>query len=197
MLPNFVILLLSGGVDSVVLLYDLLKQGVKVHALLFDYGQRHVQELTWARHHCHKTGTLFTTIGIPQLKGSSLTDGKGGVVVPFRNGILLSHAVPKAVQAGAEAICYACNQDDEEVFPDCRRPFVQAYNHLLLMSHIPIEVCTPYIDLRKWEIIDKGIKLGVNMTETWSCYKGGNEPCGECLACKTRDKAMFKASVNP
>lgn len=190
MLPHFTILLLSGGPDSVILLYYLVSQGVKVHALIVKYGQRHEQETIWATHHCHRLGVLFTTIELPQFKGSTLTDGNGGVVVPFRNAIMLSHAINLAVAAGAESVAYACNADDDEVFPDCRRAFVQAFNHLLLSTEIPVEVCAPFMDKRKWEIFGLARELGVNLDETWSCYRGGEKPCGECPACKKRQEAL-------
>lgn len=176
--------------DSVVMLYDLHAQGHQIHCLMFDYKQRHVQELEWARHHAHRFNLLFTTIEVPQLRGSELTDGKGGVVVPNRNAIFLSLAVNVAVDAGADTITYACNKDDEEVFPDCRRAFVQAFNHLLSMTHIQIEVCAPYMDKSKWEIADLGRQLGVSLEETWSCYRGGKEPCGQCHACLKRQEAL-------
>lgn len=190
MIPKTILHLLSGGMDSVVMLYDLHAQGHSLHCLLFDYKQRHVQELIWARHHAGRLNVLFTTIEVPQLLGSYLTDGKGGVVVPNRNAIFLSLAVNLAVSAKADTITYACNKDDEAVFPDCRRAFVQAFNHTLLMQHIDVEVCAPYMDKAKWEIADLGRQLGVNLDETWSCYRGGKTPCGECPACLKRIEAL-------
>lgn len=172
------------------MLYDLRAQGHSVHCVLFDYKQKHVQELTFAKGHCHRLGLLFTTIEVPQLKGSELTDGKGGVVVPNRNAILLSLAVNLAVAANADTVTFACNKDDETQFPDCRMAFVQSYNNLLLMAEIPVEVCAPYIDKAKWEIADLGRQLGVNMDDTWSCYRGGEKPCGECPACIKRAEAL-------
>lgn len=115
MLPKTIIHLLSGGLDSVTMLYDLHGKGERVHALLFDYGQKHVQELTWAKHHCQRLGIMFTTIDLPALRGSELTDGTGGVVVPNRNCILLSLAVNLAISAGADTVTYACNADDESL----------------------------------------------------------------------------------
>lgn len=190
MIPKHIVHLLSGGMDSVVMLYDLHAQGHKVHCVLFDYKQRHVQELIWARHHAQRLNLLYTTIEVPQLRGSELTDGRGGVIVPNRNAIFLSLAVNLAVAAKSDTITYACNKDDEEVFPDCRRAFVQAFNHLLLMTRIEVEVCTPYIDKAKWEIAELGLQLGVDFNETWSCYKGGKEPCGKCPACIKRVEAL-------
>lgn len=182
--------MLSGGLDSVVLLYDLHQQGHKIHCVLFDYKQRHVQELNWAKHHCHRLDKLFTTIEIPQLRGSVLTDGSGGVVVPNRNAVMLSLAVNLAVEAKAEIVTFAANQDDAENFPDCRKAFVDAYNATLKAAEIPVEVCAPYLNHPKWAVVQIGGDMGVKFSETWSCYKGGIQPCGECPACKKRIEAL-------
>ena len=190
MIPKTIVHLLSGGLDSVVMLYDLHGQGCNVHCVLFDYEQRHVQELEWARHHCHRLNLLFTTISLPQLKGSTLTDGIGGVVVPNRNAIFLSHAVNVAVCAKAESVTFAANKDDETIFPDCRMAFVQAFNIMLIAAEIPVEICAPYFDKSKAWIVARGRDLGVDFNETWSCYRGGLQPCGECEACKKREEAM-------
>lgn len=195
MIPKTIIHLLSGGLDSTVMLYDLKAQGHNIHCVLFDYKQKHVQELLWAKHHAARLGLLWTTIEVPQLKGSQLTDGTGGVVVPNRNAILLSLAVNLAVTAGADTVTYACNKDDEAMFPDCRMAFVQAFNNMLTVSEIPVEVCAPYIDKPKWAIADIGRQLGVNMDDTWSCYRGGSEPCGECPACLKRKQALFHSQA--
>jgi 7-cyano-7-deazaguanine synthase len=190
MKPKTVVHLLSGGLDSVVLLHDLHGQGCKIHCALFDYKQRHVQELTWAKHHCRVLDVMFTTITLPQLQGSILTDGSGGVIVPNRNAIFLSLAVNLAMAAGAEAVTFAANKDDEAGFPDCRMAFVQAYNIMLLNAEIPVEVCAPYLDKSKAWIVRRGCDLGVKLNETWSCYAGGVQPCGKCEACKKRTAAI-------
>lgn len=181
--------LLSGGIDSVVLLHDLVGRGKKVHALLFDYKQQHVQELSFAKYHCKLLGVLWTTIELPQLKGSELTDGSGGVVVPNRNAVLLSLAVNLAVHIGADTVTYACNKTDSELFPDCRPEFVKAFNAMLKSAEIPVKVSAPYIDNLKWWIVGHGREMGVDFHQTWSCYKGGSVPCGECVACKARTEA--------
>lgn len=190
MIPKTIIHLLSGGMDSTVMLYDLQAQGHRVHCLLFDYHQKHVQELAFAKSHCRRLGVLFTTLELPQFKGSELTDGSGGVVVPNRNAILLSLAVNVAISAGADTVTYACNKDDEKLFADCRLAFVQTFNNLLMMTEIHVEVCAPYMDKYKWQIADLGRQLGVNMDDTWSCYRGGEKPCGKCLACQKREEAL-------
>ncbi len=181
--------------DSTVLLYDLHGEGNLVHCVLFDYGQRHKQELEYAKLHCHRLGVLFTTMTLPQLRGSTLTDDVGGVVVPNRNAVLLSHAVNLAVAAGANLVTYACNKDDETNFPDCRMAFIQAYNILLMNSQINVQICAPYIDKPKSWIARKGSDMGVKPNETWSCYRGGVVPCGECDACKKREEALVKSCL--
>lgn len=183
--------LFSGGLDSAVMLFDLLKQGHPVHCALFDYGQAHAEsELKIAQWFCKLEGVKFTRLKIPAIRGSTLTDGTGSKVVPNRNAILLSLAISLAVNAKAIRVTYACNKDDAADFPDCRRAFVDAINAASKAAETGVEVCAPYIDLTKREIFFIGKKLGVPMSETWSCYAGGKEPCGECDACKKRAEAM-------
>lgn len=157
MKPKFIVHLLSGGLDSVTLLYDLVGQGCKVHCVLFDYRQKHVQELTFAKLHCHRLNTLFTTIDLPALGG--LSDGNW--IVPNRNAIA----------------------DDAAMFPDCRWAAIDALNHALKISCVNVEICAPYLQKRKWEIGALSQTFGVPSHEIWTCYRGGNKPCGECPAC--------------
>lgn len=190
MIPRFVIHLLSGGLDSVVLLYDLLKQGCRVHALLFEYGQRHQVELDYAKSHCRETNTPFTIICLPTLQGSALTDSGEGFVVPFRNPIMLAMAVNLAVAQKADSVTIACNADDAEMFPDCRWAAMDALNHAIRISRLNVEICAPYVNKTKREIVAIGRTLGLDFTDTWSCYRGGNEPCGKCPACIKRTEAL-------
>lgn len=178
--------LLSGGLDSTVLLYDLVNQGHQVHCVLFRYGQKHEQELTFAKGHCRRVGVLFTTIELPQLRGSELTDGSGSFVVPFRNAVMLSVAANIASAARADCVTYACNADDQAGFQDCRPEFVARMNAILS----PVEVCAPYIGKTKREIVEMGRRLSVPIHDTWSCYRGGANPCGTCPACIKRTEAL-------
>jgi len=146
--------------------------------------------LTWAKHHIHRLKLRFTTFELPQLRGSELTDGKGGMIVPNRNAIFLSMAVNLAVEAGAEEVTFAANADDANEFPDCRSNFVFGYNAMLASAQIPVRVCAPYLHRSKQWIARLGDDLGVRLTETWSCYRGGIQPCGECGACKKREEAL-------
>jgi len=188
-------MLVSGGLDSVTGLYDFHARGHKITALGIDYGQRHVQELECARYHCHRLGVIFTRLTISPLKGSTITDGSGGVVVPNRNAVFLSHAVNIAVASGSDTVMYFPNKDDEVTFPDCRMSFVQIFNMMLHTSGVNVEVCAPYIDKSKWWIAGLSRNLGVDLAQTWSCYRGGKEPCGECDACKKREEALVKSCL--
>lgn len=191
MLPKFVIHLYSGGLDSTVLLYDLLAQDCRVHCLLFDYGQKHARELDFARLHTYQCGVEWTTVELPErLRGSKLTGDGESWVVPFRNPIMLAMAVNLAVAAHADSITIGCNADDAEMFPDCRWATLDALNHAIKLSGYSVEICAPYVNMRKWEIGELGRKLGVAMEETWSCYGGGENPCGTCPACQKRELAL-------
>lgn len=190
MIPKFVVHLLSGGLDSTVLLYDLVSQGCKVHALLFDYGQRHQTELNYAKRHCERLDVAFTLICLPTLEGSALTDSGKGWVVPFRNPIMLSMAVNLAVVIGADSVTIGCNSDDAKDFPDCRWEVMDAMNHAIKLSGLNVEICAPFVNKRKWEIGALGQEFHVNMADTWSCYDGGKKPCGVCPACTKRSQAL-------
>lgn len=173
------------------MLYDLRAQGCRVHCVLFDYGQQHKRELFFARQHCAKLGVEFTTIELPsRLRGSKLTDCGESWVVPFRNPIMLAMAVNLAVAAQANSVTIACNADDAEMFPDCRWAAIDALNHAIKLSCLPIEICAPYVNKQKCEIVALGLKLGVDISETWSCYAGGDAPCGACPACLKRQEAL-------
>jgi 7-cyano-7-deazaguanine synthase len=185
-----IIHLLSGGLDSVVMLHDLASQGHMVHCALFRYGQNHEQELTFAKGHCRKLNVQFTAVDLPRLRGSSLTGDSGSVVVPNRNAIMLSVAVNLAFAAKAEAVTFASNLDDASGFPDCRPEFVSAFNAAVKAAGIEVEVCAPYINLTKRQIVDIGRRLGVQLWDTWSCYTGGSTPCGRCAACMKREQAL-------
>jgi len=187
MIPKTIIHLLSGGLDSVTMLYDLQQQGHNIHCLMFDYKQRHIQELKFARGHCHRLDVLYTTIELPELGGLK---EETHWIVPGRNCIFLSLAVNLAVRAQADTVTIGCNKDDEAGFPDCRMAFLQLFNTMLITSGINIEVCAPYLDWPKWKIAGHAREMGVPSSEIWTCYKGGEKPCGECPACKKLNDAL-------
>jgi len=186
MTPKTIIHLLSGGLDSTTMLYDLHSKGDKVHALLVDYGQKHVQELTFAKAHCKRLGVLFTVACLPPLGMDEQS-----WIVPNRNAILISLAVSTAVRAGAETVTIGCNADDAAGFPDCRPEFIAAMNATVKAAGINVEVCAPYLHRKKWEIAGLARELGVLLHEIWTCYRGGAKPCGECPACRKLECALL------
>jgi 7-cyano-7-deazaguanine synthase len=185
-IPKTIMHLLSGGLDSVTMLYDLKNQGHLIHCLLFDYKQRHRQELKMAMHHAEKCRVQFSVIELPQLGG--LTEESW--VVPNRNAIFLSVAVNVAVRAQAETVTIGCNLDDAENFPDCRNSFIEAINEAFKSAGYAVEVCAPYLGKRKWEIGAIAREMGIRADSVWTCYLGGKLPCGKCPACEKLKIAM-------
>lgn len=190
-LPKTVLLLLSGGLDSTVLLHDLIAQKVGVGAILFDYGQKHSKELDLARAHCHATQVGHRTIRLDRVfTNSKLVDGKGSVIVPNRNMTFLSIAASIAACSGIESVAIACNLDDKQTFLDCRPAFLNCMNEALSLAGTGVEICAPYLSMTKKEIVRRGRKLGVDVEATWSCYEGGIAPCQTCPACEKRNAAL-------
>lgn len=186
MIPKTIIHLLSGGLDSTTMLYDLQSKGDKLHCVLADYGQRHVQELTFAKAHCKRLGVLFTMVCLPPLGMD-----EASWIVPNRNAILIGIATSLAVRAGADTVTIGCNADDASGFPDCRPEFIAAMNSANKAAQINVEVCAPYIAKKKWEIAGLARELGVPLHEIWTCYQGGAKPCGECPACRKLECALL------
>ena len=190
--------LFSGGLDSTVLLYDLMHQEAHVHCLLFNYGQKHVRELDCAENICDHLGVDYQRVALaPKIFfKSTLTYREGSLVgrdtiVPNRNMVMLSIAASYALSCGGTAVSWGANADDAEVYPDCRYEFYKALNQALrICDNRKMEVHAPYIQRSKRQIVEIGIKLGVPFESTWSCYAGTVEPCGKCGACIARDKAM-------
>mgnify|MGYP003442834404 FL=1 len=169
------------------MLYELIGQGHKVHCLLFDYRQRHAQELGWAKYHARRTNCLFTVMDLPHLGG--LTEQSW--IVPNRNAIFLSVAVNVASQAKADTVTIGCNLDDAEYFPDCRIEFLNSMNSAVKAAGYDVEICAPYIGKRKWEIGAMARDMGVSVGEVWTCYQPNeNGPCGSCPACDKLKKAF-------
>lgn len=187
-----VVHLLSGGLDSTVLLYDLIQQGCQVFCVIFDYGQQHDNEIECAQRTCLARGVHYRVVSLRDVfRDSSLVKGgTGSIVVPNRNGTFLSIGAAIAISAKAEAVTIACNADDRELFPDCRPEFIKAMNRASQVSGALAEICAPYVDKTKREIVTIGRRLKVNFNATWSCYKGGRRPCGKCHACVVRNSAL-------
>ena len=202
------VIIVSGGMDSITLLYDCQQQIAL--AVSFDYGSNHNEkEIPFARHHCEKLGIPHIVIDLKfmqQYFHSSLLDGDDAVptgdyaeanmrstVVPFRNGIMLSIAAGIAESNGLKKVMMANHGGDHSIYPDCRPEFVDAMDNAVMNgTYEDVRVLAPYTNMTKTDIARRGQELGIDYSQTWSCYRGGNVHCGECGTCRER-KDAFKA----
>lgn len=207
------VLVYSGGLDSTVLLHDLLAAGAGVRALTVDYGQRHRREIDAARGLCAARGVEHRVADLRALQGlfgpSSLTDASVGVphghyaeqtmkstVVPNRNMILLAVAGAWAIATRSDCVAYAAHGGDHAIYPDCRSEFADALDRALgLADWHTLRIHRPYLGLTKGEIVARGARLGVPFAETWSCYEGGALHCGRCGTCVERREAFHLAGI--
>jgi 7-cyano-7-deazaguanine synthase len=204
---NKAVIILSGGLDSTTLLYDLYARGKDVHAISFDYGQRHSKEIEMAKKTCGKVGVEHTIIDLSNLGGilsnSALTgdiDVPEGhyadptmqlTVVPNRNMIMLSIAIGHAINIGAKDVYYGAHAGDHAIYPDCRPGFVHTIQQVAELCHYdPVYVHAPYLYMGKDKIVARGLSLGVDFTTTWTCYKGKEKACGKCGSCTERLEAF-------
>lgn len=210
-----VVAIVSGGLDSVTLAYDLHDEGHKLTLLSFNYGQRHKKELKYAATCAQRLGATWNLIDLSGLThligGSSLTSSDVEVpdghyaeesmritVVPNRNAIMLAIAFGIAQAAGADAVAFAVHGGDHFIYPDCRPDFAQAFNdmeHLAMEGMADVELLAPYINKDKAYIAGRAYELGLPIKETWSCYKGGAVHCGVCGTCTERREAFELAGV--
>jgi 7-cyano-7-deazaguanine synthase len=208
-----VVVLLSGGMDSVTALYDAFAAHQVAGALSFDYGSKHNQrEIPFAAAHCAKLGVphRVITLGfVGELFKSALLASGGPIpdghyaeptmqqtVVPFRNGIMLAVAGGYAESIEARALVIAAHAGDHAIYPDCREAFMQAMGDALrLGTYCELELLRPFIRLTKAQIAIRGHELGVDFSQTWSCYKGGEIHCGTCGTCVERREAFLDARL--
>lgn len=176
-----VIVLLSGGIDSAVVLAELVKD-YECEAIGFDYGQRHAIELDRAEKIANYYKVPFAR---RVLMIMPLVDD---VVFAGRNLVMISAAISEAQARGFEAVAIGCNSSDWLRFPDCRPAFWNAVR--TAAETYGVKVMTPLMYSWKDQIISHAKKIGVPVDLTWSCYSPiDGKPCGCCLACKTRGDA--------
>lgn len=204
---NKVVVIYSGGMDSFTVLNRAIKDGKEVYALSFDYGQKHVKELKCASDVCQELNVQHKVIDISAinqlLAGSSLTDdieipeghyeaeNMKSTVVPNRNMILLSLAVGYAVSVGASQVYYGAHSGDHAIYPDCRPEFVLKMNDVCqIANYEPVEIFSPYLNVSKTDILTDGLKMGLDYSNTWTCYNGREKACGKCGACQERLEAF-------
>lgn len=212
------VILYSSGLDSTTCLAIAQDQGFTPYAISFDYGQRHRHELDLARANAKKLGAvehLVVAFDLRQVGGSALTsdievpkEGVGGDIpvtyVPARNTIFLSFALGWAEVLGAYDIFIGVNALDYSGYPDCRPEYIDAYQRMAnLATKAGVEgtghftIHTPLINLTKAEIIKQGTALGVDYSQTHSCYDPTPEglSCGACDSCRLRLKGFSEAGL--
>ena len=205
------ILILSGGMDSVTLLYDY--QERIALAISFDYGSNHnAREIPFARMHCERLGIPHHVIPLDFMTTyfrSSLLSGADDIpeghyadenmkstVVPFRNGIMLAIATGMAETNDLSYVMMANHGGDHTIYPDCRPEFVEAFDAAAHAgTYNGVHLLSPYCHMTKGQIAARGLELGINYAETWSCYKGGDKHCGRCGTCIERKEALAEAGI--
>tara|TARA_X000001036_G_scaffold25645_1_gene21385 strand:- start:429 stop:1118 length:690 start_codon:yes stop_codon:yes gene_type:complete len=217
------IVLLSGGLDSTTVLAAAVKKGFHIIALSFNYGQRHNYEIQCAKEIASSYDVLkhqIAKIDLGDIGGSALTDDIDVpknrdaaemdseipiTYVPARNTIFLSYALALAEVENTFHIFIGVNALDYSGYPDCRPEYIESFQkmgRLATKSGVEkteqLQIHTPLIDLKKSEIIQLGIELGVDYSKTHSCYDplGKDEPCGKCDACILRIKGFFDAGTS-
>lgn len=206
------VIIVSGGMDSITLLYD--KKDEIALGISFDYGSNHnAKEIPFAEMHCKRLGIKHITINLDfmhQYFKSSLLQGAEAIpeghyadenmkstVVPFRNGIMLSIAIGIAESNHLKKVLIANHGGDHTIYPDCRPQFIQAIDAAANAgTFVNVRVEAPYTNITKGDIARIGKRLGLDYTETWSCYKGGEKHCGKCGTCIERKEALQEAGIH-
>lgn len=216
------VVLLSGGLDSSTVLACAKQDGFQVYAMSFNYGQRHQVELEHARRVAQKAGVIdhvVVNFDLRPIGGSSLTSsaavpkhrsvdeiGQGipSTYVPARNTIFLSFALAWAEVLHSHDIYLGVNALDYSGYPDCRPEYIKAYAAMANLAtregvegKTSLTLHTPLMELTKAGIIRRGLELGVDYSDTFSCYDPGPEgrPCGSCDACLLRARGFEEAGL--
>ncbi len=205
------VIIVSGGMDSITLLYE--RKDEIALGISFDYRSNHnAREIPFARMHCERLGIRHLVINLSFIhqyfkssllsgadkipEGSYDDDNMKSTVVPFRNGIMLSIAVGIAESEGLTKVFIANHGGDHAIYPDCREEFIEAIDaasHAGTYEHV--RILAPYTNITKTDIALRGKQLGIDYSETWSCYKGGEVHCGKCGTCVERKQALREAGL--
>jgi len=214
--PRRAVVLVSGGMDSAVVLALARERGLECFALSVSYGQRHGSELEAAAGNAKALGAVahkVVNVDLRSIGGSALTDdidvpesgGEGIPVtyVPARNTIMLSVALGWAEVLGAEEIHCGVNAVDYSGYPDCRPEFIAAFENLARLATkagvegSPMQVVAPLMRMSKADIAREGMRLGVDFSRTVSCYQADAQgrACGHCDACRLRAQGFAAAGI--
>ena len=215
--PPLAIALLSGGLDSATAAALAIEAGYRVIGLSLDYGQRHRRELQAAAELAPLLGLAehhTMAVNLAAWGGSALTDTaidvpSGGVeegvipstYVPGRNTVFISLALSLAEARGAQRLVLGVNAVDYSGYPDCRPDYLAAFQTLAELASKAgreghaAQLWAPLVTWSKTRIVQEALRLGVPIERTWSCYAGGERPCGVCDSCRIRDAALLAAGA--
>jgi 7-cyano-7-deazaguanine synthase len=209
------IALLSGGLDSATAAALAREAGHRVIGLSFDYGQRHQRELRAAAEVAQALGLAehhTINVNLAAWGGSSLTDldqpvpdqgVQAGVIpstyVPGRNTVFIALGLSLAEAKGAQHLVLGVNAVDYSGYPDCRPDYLEAFQNLANLASRSgreghgTQLWAPLVEWSKTKIVEVALRLNVPIASTWSCYAGGEHPCGVCDSCRIRDAALREA----
>ncbi len=205
------VIVISGGMDSTTMLYEF--QNEIALAVTFDYGSlQNAREREFAILHCKRVGIKHLIIPLDFMhrhfkssllgspddipEGDYADENMKSTVVPFRNGIMLAIACGLAESNGLRRVMIANHAGDHAIYPDCRPGFVAAMSEAMRNgTYEGVTVFAPYTNLSKTDIARRGAALGLDYTETYSCYKGGEHHCGKCGTCRERRAALHDAGI--
>ena len=211
------IALLSGGLDSATAAALAVEAGYRVIALSFDYGQRHRRELEAAERVAaalelaehHRIAVNLAAWGGSALTDATLQVPTGGVeadtipntYVPGRNTVFIALGLSLAEARGAERLVLGINAVDYSGYPDCRPDYLAAMQAVAELGSKAgreghgTQLWAPLVSWSKTRIVQEAVRLQVPILETWSCYSGGEQPCGVCDSCRIRNAALVEAGV--
>ncbi|MGB5505919.1 MAG: 7-cyano-7-deazaguanine synthase QueC [Sulfurovum sp.] len=205
--------IISGGMDSALSAKIAQLDGYEIIALHFNYGQRtQTKELECFRKIASAIKAsekyeidlpFFEQIGASALTDESIDVPTGGIeegvpvtYVPFRNGIFLSIAAAVAEKHRAEALFIGVVEEDSSGYPDCRERYIEQMQKAINLGtkdETSLEIKMPLVSLKKSQIVQKSLELGVALQDTWSCYKSEGSACGVCDSCRLRLKGFKEA----
>lgn len=210
------VVLLSGGLDSTVALWWAQKQGWTCEALTFRYGQRHAREYRAAQAMARAARVPLHVVSfalpwstssltnrrasLPRRHAGRIGSGIPSTYVPGRNTIFLSFALSLADQIDAGALVIGANAVDYSGYPDCRGPYLRAFEKAARLGSRTgaegrsLRVLAPLVRLTKAQIVTLGRRLNAPIDQTWSCYAGGARPCRTCDSCVLREKGFAEAA---
>lgn len=202
-----VVVLLSGGLDSTVLLAHCIRDGLDVVPITFDYGQQNRgQEIPAAVSVAAHYGLTTNIITLPpDVFGASAllgdhpiptehADQPDATVVPGRNLVFLAIAASIAARHDAVAVMIGANLDDDAGYIDCRPEFLQVLDIAVGLGTGSVTINAPFLSYSKTRIVGIGLTIDAPITKSWSCYTAANIPCGLCGACLIRAQATMEAT---